>query len=71
MKQSYEVEIKETLRMTVRVEAGDAEQAEEMVQAAYKKGDYIMDAEHFDGVEFNTREVNTRNKNHRQCGQER
>jgi len=42
--------------MTVEVKAKDAEQAAAMVQAAYKKEDYILDAEHFTGVDFITRE---------------
>ena len=47
---TYQVEIKETLCMTVEIEAKNAEQAETMVRIAYGNQDYILDAEHFTGV---------------------
>jgi len=53
---TYQVEIKKTLCMTVEIEAKNAEQAEAMVRAAYKNEDYILDAEHFTGVDFTTQE---------------
>jgi hypothetical protein len=71
MKPLFDVEIKETLRMTVRVDADNAEQAEAIVRAEYDNCDYILDAEHFDGVEFNTRKVNARNKSDRYREEER
>jgi len=53
---TYQVEIKETLCMTVEIEAEDAQQAEAMVRQAYSNEEYILDAEHFAGVEFAARE---------------
>lgn len=35
------------LRMTIEIEAENAEQAEAMVREAYSNQDYILDAEHF------------------------
>jgi EAL domain-containing protein (putative c-di-GMP-specific phosphodiesterase class I) len=51
---TYQVEIKETLCMNVEIEAENAQQAEAMVQEAYNKQEYILDAEYFTGVEFTT-----------------
>ncbi|GHU79381.1 hypothetical protein FACS1894191_2050 [Clostridia bacterium] len=53
---TFQVEITETLQMTVEVEAKDAAAAEAMVRAEYKKGDYILEAEHLTGLDFTTRE---------------
>ncbi|WP_418790377.1 DpnD/PcfM family protein [Phosphitispora sp. TUW77] len=53
---NYQVEIKETLCMTVEIEAENAQQAEAMVREAYSNEEYILDAEHFAGVEFAARE---------------
>jgi len=58
---TYQVEIKETLRtlcMTVKEEdeAENAQQAEMMVQKAYNNEEFILDSEHFAGVEFASRE---------------
>ena len=49
----YEVQSKETLAMTVTVEAECAAQAREIVERNRKNSDYILDAENFTGVEFN------------------
>lgn len=38
--------------MTVEIEAKDAKQAEAMLRAAHKNEDYILDAEHFTGVDL-------------------
>lgn len=48
----FEVTITETLQMTVTVTAKDRREAEGMVGAAWRDGDYIIDAEHFKGVNF-------------------
>ena len=48
----YKVQIKETLALTVTVEAESAMQAREIVQRNYKNSDYILDADHFKGVTF-------------------
>jgi hypothetical protein len=62
---TYQVEIKETLFMTVEIEAENAQQAEAMVQEAYSNEEYILDAEHFAGVEFAAREkeIEARSRN--------
>ena len=48
----YNVQIKETLAMTVTVEAESAAQAREIVERRYKDSEYILDADHFQGVTF-------------------
>lgn len=53
---TYQVEITETLCMTIEIEAENAQQAEAIVQEAYNNEEYILDAEHFSGVEFAARE---------------
>lgn len=65
---TYQVKIKETLCMTVEVEAENSQQAESMVQEAYRNEEYILGAEHFTGVEFVAQEkeieVKNRSKKH-------
>lgn len=70
---TYQVEIKETLCMTIEIEAENAYEAETMVRNAYNNQEYILDAEHFTGVDFSTEEkqMNAPNKNKKHCGQER
>jgi hypothetical protein len=67
---TYQVEIKETLCVTVEIEAENAQQAEAMVQEAYNNEEYILDAEHFACVEFAAREkeieARSRSKKHRE-----
>jgi len=53
---TYQVEIKETLCMTVEIEAENEQQAEEKVRQAYRNEEYILDSEHFAGVEFIAKE---------------
>ena len=48
----YQVQIKETLSMTVTVEAESAAQAREIVEQNWKNSDYILDADNFTGVTF-------------------
>lgn len=48
----FEVTITETLQKTVEVEASCLAEAEDLVRAAWKNGDYILDAEAFTGVTF-------------------
>ena len=48
----YQVQIKEVLAMTVTVEAENAAQAREIVEKRYRDSDYILDADHFQGVTF-------------------
>lgn len=44
--------LKETSEMRVTVEAESLEDAIQKVESSWKDGDYILDAEHFKGVEF-------------------
>jgi hypothetical protein len=53
---TFQVEIKETLRMTVEIEAENEQQAEEKVRQAYRNEEYILDSEHFAGVKFIAKE---------------
>lgn len=53
MKQ-YDVEITETLKRTVSVEAASREAAEQMVTDAWNHEDYVLGAEDFTGVAFKT-----------------
>ena len=48
----YHVQIKETLAMTVTVKAETAAQAREIVERNWKNSEYILDADHFQGVAF-------------------
>ena len=48
----FNVTIIETLKRTVTVEAETAEDAKDMVDAAWHNSEYILEAEDFDGVEF-------------------
>ena len=48
----YDVRIKETLAMTVTVEAKNAEHAREIAERNWKNQHYILDADHFQGVTF-------------------
>lgn len=65
---TYQVKIKETLCMTIEVEAENAQLAEAMVQEAYKNEEFVLDAEHFTGVEFAAQEkeieIKSRSKMH-------
>jgi len=48
----YTIRITETLAKAVTVEAENAAQAREIVERQWKNGDYILDADHFQGVTF-------------------
>lgn len=48
----YQVRIRETLEKTVTVEAESAAQAKEIVERNWGNEDYILDADHFQGVTF-------------------
>ena len=62
----YQVEIKETLCMTVEIEAENEQQAEERVRQTYNNEEYILDSEHFVGVEFATKEKGMEERHRRQ-----
>jgi|AGTN01.2.fsa_nt_gi hypothetical protein len=53
----YQVTITETLQMTVEVEAESSVQAEQIVHRKYHNSDYILDADHFKGVQFSVKPV--------------
>jgi hypothetical protein len=52
----YDVTITETLRKTVTVEAESMAEAKQRVEDEWKNGDYILDAEDFVKVEFESAE---------------
>ena len=52
----YTVKIKETLEMFVIVEAHSRQEARAKVKATWKNGDYILNAEHFQGVSFSIKQ---------------
>lgn len=70
---TYQVEIKETLSMTIEIEAKNAQQAEAMAQEAYSNQEYILGAEHFTDVDFITteKEIDVRSRNQKHRRQER
>ncbi len=51
----YDVTITETLRMTVGVDAEDRFEAEQMVSDNWRNSEYVLDADHFQGVSFEAR----------------
>ena len=70
---TYQLEIKEVLCMTIEIEAKSVEQADAMARKAYRNENYILNAEHFTGVDFTTREkeMDTKNKKQKHHGQVR
>lgn len=50
--QRFRVTITETLKMIVEAEAGDKDEAEQMVSDNWHDGQYILDADNFTGVTF-------------------
>ena len=48
----YQIQIKETLALTVTVKAENITQAREIVEKRYKDSEYILDSSHFKGVSF-------------------
>lgn len=59
---TYKVEITETLKKTVEIEANDPDKAEEIAEQNWRNSEYILDAESFDGVEFHAAS-RTKNRN--------
>ncbi len=51
---NYEVEITETLQLTVNVEANSREEAEAKAEEQWLLGEHILDADSFVGVDFKT-----------------
>lgn len=50
--QKFKVTITETLKLSVEVDAGSRDVAEQIVSECWWKGEYILDASDFVGVEF-------------------
>lgn len=48
----YRVEIVETLRKVVEVDAETADDAQEMVEKQYRNCDIVLGYDEYDGVEF-------------------
>lgn len=53
----YKVDITETAKMTVEVEAENREAAEEMVTESWYRGEYILDADNFVEADFEAEEI--------------
>ena len=51
---NYQVVITETLKMHVDIEADSPEEAEQLANDRWRNSEFILDADCFDGVEFNT-----------------
>lgn len=51
---NYQVVITETLKMRVDIEADSPEEAEQLANDRWRNSEFILDAECFDGVGFNT-----------------
>ena len=51
-KYSYTVEITETMRRTVDIDANLPQEALEIAEREYRNGGYIIDADHMSGVDF-------------------
>lgn len=51
----YEVTITETLKMTATVEAESEQEARDLVNTQWRNSEYILDADHFHGVDFTAR----------------
>lgn len=56
MPKELDATIVETLKMKVTVEADSLEEAEQLVSDGWYRGEYILDAECFEGVEFESAE---------------
>ncbi len=56
-KKNYKVTITEVLKKTVDVEAEDECEALQTVSDKWRNGDYILDADDFDGVDYDVEYV--------------
>lgn len=52
LSQQFKVVITEILKMTVEIEANNPHEAEQKAFDNWRDGQYILDADHFAGVEF-------------------
>lgn len=55
---TYKVTITETLQMEVEVEADSQFEAEQLVEDKWNDTEYILDADHFKGVDFHAEQKN-------------
>lgn len=53
----YKVTITETLQMEVEVNARSVEEACEKIERNWNNSDYILDADHFKGVDFSAEPI--------------
>ena len=58
----YQIQIKETLAMTVTVEAENVAHACELVEEGWNNGEYVLDAEHFQGANFSVKSRSERER---------
>ena len=61
----FKVTITETLKMNVEIEAESQCEAEQIASDRWNNSEYILDADHFDGVEFEAEEI-TKTKERRE-----
>lgn len=52
---TYDVTITETLQMTVPIRANSREEAEQMVEEAWKHEKYVLDSSHFQKANFHAK----------------
>lgn len=62
-KKTYQIEITETLQKAVEIEADSMEEAISLVRAEWKRGDILLDADDFVGVEFMPADCEKREEN--------
>ena len=53
----YEVQITETLELTVEIVAASSEEAERLVELDWKNEKHVLGSEHFSGVSFRARKM--------------
>lgn len=51
----YDVTIRETLEVKMKVAANSREEAEQFARDQWKHGEVVLDANHFTGVEFHAK----------------
>ena len=54
----FKVTITETLQLSVEVNAESQQQAKEIIAQRWKNSAYVLDADHFVGVEFDVLPIN-------------
>ncbi len=51
----YDVTMRQTLEVKMKVAANSREEAEQFARNQWKRGEIVLDANHFTGVEFKAR----------------